>query len=75
MKLKRAKAGKKFPPTPGFELQVTRCLAEETLSSPPGGWEDGFLSLKPKVSLVTHSVSRKFCLIRIFFKVTTWWMG
>ena len=26
MKLKRAKEGKKIPPIPGFELQVTRCL-------------------------------------------------
>ena len=33
---KRAKAGKKIPPTPGFELQVSQCLVRATLSSPPG---------------------------------------
>jgi len=32
MQHKRAKAGKKIPPTPGFEPQVTRCLVRATLS-------------------------------------------
>ena len=39
MKLKGAKEGKKTSPTPGFELQVTRCLVGTTLTSPPGGMD------------------------------------
>ena len=39
MKLKRAKEGKKIPPIPGFEPQVSRCLVRATLSSPPGGMD------------------------------------
>ena len=35
MKLKWAKEGKKIPPTPDFEMQVTQCL----VSSPPGGMD------------------------------------
>ena len=36
MKLKKAKEGKKIPPT---ELQVTQCLVGVTLTSPPGGMD------------------------------------
>ena len=44
---KRAKAGKKIAPTPGFEPRVTRCLVGATLSSPPGG-----MNFLPKVFIL-----------------------
>jgi len=35
----KGQSRKKIPPTPGFELQATRCLVRATLSSPPGGMD------------------------------------
>ena len=34
--MQQKRARKKFPPTPGFESQVTWCVVGATLSSPPG---------------------------------------
>jgi len=36
----------KIPPTPGFELQASRCLFRATLSSAPGGMDFFSLNLK-----------------------------
>ena len=51
MKLKRAKEGKKIPPTPGFELQVTQCLGGPHSVLHQEGWT---FFLDPKVAMVSN---------------------
>ena len=52
----------KIPPTPGFELQVTRCLVGTTLSSPPGGMD---FFLKPKIYF-------NILVVNLYYLYTPW---
>ena len=58
MKQKRAKEGKKIPPTPGFELQVTQCLVGATLSSPSGNHKPYKAIVKPVSFTLRNSFMR-----------------
>jgi len=52
---KKGPKQEKIPPTPGFELQVTRYLVGATLSSPPGGMDGSGAAFQIFSTLIYHA--------------------